>query len=683
LASKLSPQIAILVAVMVASLVTAFISYTASTSTAATVNDLALQTVKSNAEIEASDLSHILANKLYSVTSNLQVMTVTQVIQNQELDKARILLDTAQNSTADLTAFYMWLDKDGKLLLLSNANETTVKQYGGTDLSYRDYFIKSRETLRQYNGHLIESNDKVQRIYFSYPIISRQSQQGQGAAIGQAGVMTATTTTTTTGMNTSAFKGALVASVDLLHMGTFLKSQIPEKYTGSVGLIDSEGVILYSDNSILIGKNVFGSEFQSLLRPLGSKFQESFGSFLKDSLGGQAGSSNFAVNGSSVTIAYQPVSLQPKQDFGVLYIVLRQGGPGSNNNHALFDPAFFFDQQRNTSIILIGAVSTVAVAAAYLVLSWNKRLESIVKEKTSALDNANRSLAESNRQLIDANESLKRANEQLQAHDKMQTEFINIAAHELRTPIQPILALSELLEKKRTRNNGGDIIDGNGNTNSNKHGAVELTDTQLAILDRNAKRLQKLSSEILDATRIEAGTLKLEREMMDINQKVRNVIADADSWAPRGQKNSFQIHFQPLTIDPKSSNAVPLPVSIDRVRMFEVVSNLIRNAIKFSGGSGTITITTEKRDNLAIVSIKDQGEGISPDVMSRLFTKFATDKEKGGTGLGLFIAKNIVEAHGGKIWAENNKDGTRGATFTFTLPLANDASSRSSPGAAL
>jgi signal transduction histidine kinase len=668
LASKLSPQIAILVAVIVASLVTAFISYTASTSTAATVNDLTLKAIKSNAEIEASDLSHILANKLDGISSNLQVMAATSIVQNQEVDHAQIILDTAQNSTAGLTAFYMWLDKDGKLLLLSNANETTLKQYSGTDLSYRDYFIKSKETLQQYNGHLIESNDNVQRIYFSYPVINRQSQQGLGGTIGQANMKT------TTGTNGSAFSGALVASVDLAHMGTFLKSQIPAKYTGSVGLIDSKGVILYSENSTLIGKNVFGSEFQSLLRPVGAQFQESFSRFLKDSIGGQAGSSNFAVNGTSITIAYQPVSLQPKQDFGVLYIVLRQGGPGNNN--VLFNPTVFFDQQRNTSILLIAAVSTVAVAAAYLVLSWNKRLEATVKEKTSALDNANRSLAESNQQLMDANESLRKANEQLQAHDKMQTEFINIAAHELRTPIQPILALSELLEKRRAKNNENNN-DGNGNSNIDKHVAVELTDTQLAILDRNAKRLQKLSSEILDATRIEAGTLNLEKEIMDINQKVRNVIADADSWAPQGQKDSFQIHFQPLTIDPKSGNAVPLSVNIDRVRMFEVVSNLIKNAIKFSNGSGTITITTVKRDNHAVVSIKDRGAGISPDVMPRLFTKFATDKEKGGTGLGLFIAKNIVEAHGGKIWAENNKDGTRGATFTFTLPLANDASSSS------
>jgi signal transduction histidine kinase len=121
----------------------------------------------------------------------------------------------------------------------------------------------------------------------------------------------------------------------------------------------------------------------------------------------------------------------------------------------------------------------------------------------------------------------------------------------------------------------------------------------------------------------------------------------------------------------------------DKLRIFEVISNLIRNAIHFSSkigkeGGRTITITTGKKadSSQAIVSVRDQGLGISPNMLPRLFTRFSTDKESGGTGLGLFIAKNIVEAHGGRIWAENNKDG-EGATFTFTLPLAVTAKSDS------
>jgi signal transduction histidine kinase len=265
--------------------------------------------------------------------------------------------------------------------------------------------------------------------------------------------------------------------------------------------------------------------------------------------------------------------------------------------------------------------------------------------------------------------------EKLKTHDRMQTEFANIAAHELRTPIQPILGVLDLLKKQK-------FAYGKATT--------EISDKQLALLDRNAKRLQKLSSEILDVTRIEAGTLKLDKEVMDINQKVRNVIADTTSLIP--QDADIKIEFKPTVID-EAGNPIPLLVNIDRLRMFEVLSNLVRNAIKYSydgegnssGSSGdprTITITTERRrkdddENNAgggspgyvMVSVKDEGQGISADMLPRLFTKFSADRDKGGTGLGLYIAKNLVEVHGGRIWAKNNEDG-KGATFTFTLPLA-------------
>jgi signal transduction histidine kinase len=240
----------------------------------------------------------------------------------------------------------------------------------------------------------------------------------------------------------------------------------------------------------------------------------------------------------------------------------------------------------------------------------------------------------------------------------MQTEFINIAAHELRTPIQPILGMVDILK---------DYISGQSKT--------EITNEQLAILDRNARRLQKLSAEILDATKIESGTLRLDLEVVDINEKVKNVIEDAKSLIPK-EGQSIDIQFKPATDE--SGNPIPLFVVADKLRIFQVISNLVRNAIQSSSKigkerGGAITITTGKTaDNShAIVSVRDQGVGISPDMLPRLFTRFSTNKESGGTGLGLFIAKNIVEAHGGKIWAENNfKNGERGATFSFTLPLA-------------
>lgn len=295
--------------------------------------------------------------------------------------------------------------------------------------------------------------------------------------------------------------------------------------------------------------------------------------------------------------------------------------------------------------------------------------------------------------------------EELRIHDKMQTEFANIAAHELRTPVQPILGVVDMLKFKQTSkgssvekidgDNANDSTDGSTAdrckvgasvmtplaSSSSEIGEIRITASQLGILDRNARRLQRLSSEILDATRIEAGTLKLDKEMFDIHKNVRDVVAEATSWIPAGQ--NIEIRFQPAIIanngvidqscEASSHSFTQLPVIADKLRIFEVVSNLIRNAIKFSDAnedSKIITISTEKKeiDKEVIVSVKDQGVGISAEMMPLLFTKFATEKEKGGIGLGLFIAKNIVEAHDGRIWGKNNIDG-KGATFAFTLPL--------------
>jgi len=194
---------------------------------------------------------------------------------------------------------------------------------------------------------------------------------------------------------------------------------------------------------------------------------------------------------------------------------------------------------------------------------------------------------------------------------------------------------------------------------------ARVTKEELAMLERNAKRLLKLSNEILDVTRIEAGTLKLELETVDINEKIRNVLGDMKGLVQK--RDDVQVRFEPA-IDAKTASPVPLPVRIDRLRTFEVISNLIRNAINFSGDKKDILVMAEKKDGQAVVEVKDRGSGISPEMMPRLFSKFSTDKEKGGTGLGLFIAKNIIEAHGGRIWAENNRD-SPGATFAFALPL--------------
>lgn len=226
--------------------------------------------------------------------------------------------------------------------------------------------------------------------------------------------------------------------------------------------------------------------------------------------------------------------------------------------------------------------------------------------------------------------------EKLKLHDKMQKEFINVAAHELRTPVQPILGLSEVLLSKK--------------------GNIEDYFDLVSAINRNAKRLQHLTEDILDVTRIESHTLILHKEEVDVCEKISNVIDDIkDQISDPGKLR--MVFYQPKN---------PVYVSADKTRLYQVIANLLNNAIKFTR-EGTISINVEDKENSQVtISVKDTGAGISPEIAPRLFTKFVTTSDA-GTGLGLYLSKSIVDAHGGKMWAHNNP-GKVGATFGFTFP---------------
>ncbi|MFZ0328334.1 MAG: HAMP domain-containing sensor histidine kinase [Nitrososphaeraceae archaeon] len=228
--------------------------------------------------------------------------------------------------------------------------------------------------------------------------------------------------------------------------------------------------------------------------------------------------------------------------------------------------------------------------------------------------------------------------EQLKANDKMQKEFINIAAHELRTPIQPIIGLIQVLCNK---------------IKDSEH--LEL----LEVVIKNARRLQRLTEDILDVTKIESQSLNLRNEKLNLNDMVAMALEDYRD--EMGKTN----HKLKLVYEDKE-NDNPLIVEADKNRLFQVLDNLLTNAVKFTK-EGAISVSIEKKGTQALVSIKDSGTGIDPEIYSKLFDKFTTRSHQ-GTGLGLYISKSIIEAHGGRIWAENNAEG-KGATFSFSLPI--------------
>jgi signal transduction histidine kinase len=234
--------------------------------------------------------------------------------------------------------------------------------------------------------------------------------------------------------------------------------------------------------------------------------------------------------------------------------------------------------------------------------------------------------------------------EKLQEADRLQREFIHVAAHELRTPIQPILGMAELIES----------------TLQEKRDA-SIKPEEIEMIARNARRLQKLSEDILDIARIESNSLTLHKSLFNLKDVLTLLVEDCRKQIQMDGREVKVIYQQPNDDD--------IEVYADKERIMQVLGNLLSNTLKFTK-QGTISIHIEQTNNdknQLTVKVFDTGLGIDDALLLRLFTKFATKSDK-GTGLGLYISKSIVEDHGGKIWAENNKDG-KGATFTFTLPI--------------
>jgi signal transduction histidine kinase len=584
-------NIVLLVVIAGIALMLSIFSYQYSVLTSNKIVDIASQEVRSNVRIEVHDLTQILGKQLQTVSALLQTLTPSPLIQNNQNQKsAFVLFNSRQNSTSDLTNFYMWLDSNGKIIWISNMNQSTYQKYRGTDLSYRQYFTVPKGTHEAYYSSLIDSNDKVPRLYISYPIIN-----------GTTGI----------------FKGVVVAGINVYTLGNLLKNQLFPQFNSTIGLLDRNGIILYTNPPQYVGENVFGNKFQSALSSLlhPSDSITLLNNLIKTSLQGSTGSGDILANGKMSTIAYEPV-LVKGQYFLTLYISAQQ--------NLATDVSALIDQQRYFTILIIAIIGAVAVVIAFLVFSWNKRLETVVSTRTAELKTANDSLAG--------------ANERLKIHDKMQQEFINIASHEMKTPTQAILGYSKLIQRHPEK----------------REGMIEA-------IARNAARLQRLTNDILDVTRIETQSLKLNKERVNLNELVSDIIEDYRNEIEKGNKDVKLMH------EPQDQI---IEVEADKNRLTQIISNLLNNAIKFTK-EGTVRVSEQVNDGKALVSIKDTGQGIDPEIFPRLFLKFAAKSET-GTGLGLFISRSIVEAHGGRIWAVNNNEivnDDRGAIFYFTLPI--------------
>jgi hypothetical protein len=355
---------AILVAIVVVAKLLSISSYQYYTSTSARIADIASHEIRTNAQIQVHDISQILANTVESITALLQTLADSPAIHNNEYKRAYTVINSRQQYSDQVTDFYMWLDKNGKLNWVSDINQTAYQKYKGHTAYY---------------STLIESNDKVPRLYISYPVVN-MTAKGSGI-----------------------FTGIVATSINVDTLGNVLQRQLIPQFNSTIGLLDRNGIIVYSNTPSFIGKYVFGNDIQSALSSLlTSKDRDSLNNLIRRSLLGGTGSRDISAQGKMSTISYEPVDINGKY-FLTLYVI------APHNLASNVD--VLITQQKNFSIFIVIAIAAVAFGIAFLLFMWNKRLEITVNTRTADLKRTTDSLEELNNQLS-------AANEQLKVHDK-------------------------------------------------------------------------------------------------------------------------------------------------------------------------------------------------------------------------------------------------------------------------
>ncbi len=602
-------NVIILLVIAIIGIGLSILSYQYSSFTANEIANISSQDVRSNARIEVYQLSRILLRSMESISNNLQGLSASISLLDIENDNIQRLFDSAQSSTKDLTNGYYMFDMNGEIIS-KTSNKSIEASYFGIQANSSDVFLSPNTRNTTYYSSIIDVNNQFPLLFVSYPVLKNNI----------------TINNSTSQSNMSNFEGIVFTTIDLSKLGEFLQKELSPEFASNVGLIDKNGVILYSQNRNVVGKNYLTSEFQDLIPP---EIKDIYNNILTTSLTGGSGLRDISFNDNMTTIAYQPITLDGEFLWS-LYI--------STPHSLASNVGYLINQQKNFSTIVIVVVGSMAFGIAFLILSWNKRLEGAVQSRTVQLKKTNESLIESNSLLASANK-------QLEIHDNMQKEFINVAAHELRTPIMPILGEAELIEN--------DISD-------NEFASVSKE--QISSIIRNAKRLDRLAADILDVTNIEGKSLKLNKSAFDIDEILSELVTEYSRHIENDQSKNkrLKISYEPIHAR----------IFADRYRITQVISNIINNAIKFTD-QGSIAIEGTMSSNELTIKIIDTGKGIDKEIVNRLFDKFVSRSEQ-GTGLGLFISKNIMESHGGTIIGYNNENGI-GATFVFTLPIDNTA----------
>jgi len=552
-------------------------------------------------QIETTQIiSERIESDLKLIMSILQGIADSVPLQQGELygDKIQKIMKEKFDQINDITKVDGLFIADEDNIITYNIVSEGKRSFVNIDISFRDYVQETRNSLRPTFSNGFKGIDNMFSIALTVPIVNSDS----GKYIGIIGI------------------------------------QIPTEpffaHSGNINNVDSQFLVAYDSKkdylatprTQFIGKNFFDNNVQKFFNV--TDIQNNY--YRKVFSGKLLGGSAVYDFGSGERLnTGHPILLQEKPTY-FIFVITPTTQIYSHINDILHT-------ERVKGFSLIFGLSFAVLILIIFLIKWNNTLNIEVRKRTKELQ-------ESNRQLSLSNQEIALANEELKVHDKMQKEFINIASHEIKTPLQAILSASQLLQMYPER--------------QKKFASA---------IQRNAIRLQRLSNDILDVAKIESRSLKLNKELFDLNEIISNIVEDYKTIIIK-DNHSVKLYFKP-------SNYT-LFVEADKERIAGVISNLLSNAIKFTK-KGEIFVSIKKENSnsinpYALVTVKDTGEGIDPEILPKIFSKFIT-KSYEGLGLGMYISKNIVEAHEGKIWTENkndNKNGNRGAIFYFTLPLS-------------
>ncbi|MGZ5486499.1 MAG: cache domain-containing sensor histidine kinase, partial [Nitrososphaeraceae archaeon] len=443
-----------------------------------------------------------LSNKIETVTSNMEIISNSPSIQMQ-LPNAKSLLYSGQKSTNNLTEFYAWLNKDGKIVWVTLFdNKTFYEKNVDFNSSNREHFKVVKSTLNPHITPVIKSITGSNTLFISYPILANQTDNNisnivqknennninniqllaQQEKIPQQQEQKQNVQETKTN-SYKVFDGTILSGINTTSMIKLLENQVSPKNRSTINLLDREGFIVTASNPAFNGLAINSEKYnQTLNRFYDEQNQEIISKAIDNILLGKSGSVGIINDrfGNSSVIAYTPVKINDQILFYVALISPYEFATEVDN---------LFLQLQNFAMGSIIVMGIIVLLVAIILGLFNKNLRKVVEDRTTSLKNAI--------------SLLEKSNEQLKQHDKMQQEFINITAHELRTPTQSIIGYVEMIKS-----------------------FPEQTSTYLQPLERNTQRLYRLIQDILDITKIESGSLKLNKTTFDMNEKINNAIRD-------------------------------------------------------------------------------------------------------------------------------------------------------------